>query len=276
MHSRLRAIRRLTLFVLWALLVAPPQWILLKLGYRRWQALPRRFHRVTCRILGLQVQVRGRLSRKRPTLFVCNHMSYLDIPVLGGVLEGSFVAKSEVDTWPGFGWLSRLQKTVFINRKQGSTADQRDSLLGRLEAGDSLILFPEGTSSDGNRLLPFKSALFAVANLEVDGEPITIQPVSVSVTHLDGIPLGRWLRPYYAWYGDMPLAAHVFEMAGLGRLRVVVQAHPPMTIKDFASRKALANAAWETVAAGVEAANNGRPLKLPRARRRLLGRRRAA
>ncbi|MEQ9812920.1 MAG: lysophospholipid acyltransferase family protein [Azospirillaceae bacterium] len=276
MHSPLRAIRRLILFVLWAAAIAPAQWVLLKLNRKHWLALPKRFHRVTCRILGLQVQVRGRLSRRKPTLYVCNHMSYLDIPVLGGVLDGSFVAKSEVDTWPAFGWLARLQKTVFINRKQGSTADQRDSLLGRLEAGDNLILFPEGTSGDGNRLLPFKSALFAVANLEVDGEPITIQPISLSVTHLDGIPLGRWLRPYYAWYGDMPLAGHVYELAGLGRLRVVVQAHPPLTIKEFTSRKALAQAAWQTVAAGVEAANNGRPLKLPRVRRRLLGRRRTA
>ena len=97
-------------------------------------------------------------------LFAANHVSYLDITVLGSLLDASFIAKTEVAGWPLFGWLARLQRSVFIDRRARSTAHQRDSIAARLAAGEALILFPEGTSGDGNRLLPFKSALFSVAD----------------------------------------------------------------------------------------------------------------
>ena len=97
-------------------------------------------------------------------LFAANHISYLDITVLGSLLDASFIAKTEVAGWPLFGWLARLQRSVFIDRRARSTAHQRDSIAARLAAGEALILFPEGTSGDGNRLLPFKSALFSVAD----------------------------------------------------------------------------------------------------------------
>src|SRR5439155_9057911 len=106
-----------------------------------------------------------------------------------------------------FGWLAKLQRSVFINRQVRSTADQRDSSAARLAAGEALILFPEGTSGDGVRLLPFKSALFSVADHAASG-PVTVQPVSIAYTRLDGIPLGRALRPFFAWYGSMSLAPH--------------------------------------------------------------------
>jgi 1-acyl-sn-glycerol-3-phosphate acyltransferase len=261
MHSSIRAIRRLALFFVWAVAIATPQWILLKFNIRRWNALPKRFHRVTCRILGIKVKVRGRIHRDKPTLYVCNHVSYLDIPVLGSVLEGSFVAKNEVDTWPLFGWLSRLQKTVFINRADRSTtSSQANTLTGRLEGGDNLILFPEGTSSDGLRLLPFKTALFAVATAKHGDKPVTVQPVTLAVTHLDNMPIGRWLRPVYAWYGDMDLGAHMWQFAGLGKVTVQLIFHPPMTVAEAGSRKALARLSEDRIAAGLAAANAGRPL----------------
>ena len=266
MHSPLRAIRRLILFVLWTLLLMVPQSVLVRFrptsAYVR--KIPRSYHRVATRILGLDVKVRGQISRERPTLFVCNHISYMDIPVLGSLIEGSFVAKTEVGTWPGFGTLARLQRTVFVNRsKRSSSAEQADSMIGRLRDGDNLILFPEGTSSDGNRTLPFKSALFAVASIEIDGQPLTVQPVTISCTHLDGIPIGRWLRPIYAWYGDMELPGHIWEMTGVGKLRIQVQFHAPMTVRDVGSRKALANACWQKISQGLSAANAGRTLPRP-------------
>ncbi|MEM7441949.1 MAG: lysophospholipid acyltransferase family protein [Pseudomonadota bacterium] len=215
-------------------------------------------------MMGIDVKVRGRISREQPTLFVSNHVSYMDIPVLGSLIEGSFVAKTEVGTWPGFGTLARLQRTVFVNRgKRSSSAKQRDSMIDRLRDGDNLILFPEGTSSDGNRTLPFKSALFAVASMEIDDKPLTVQPITISCTHLDGIPLGRWLRPIYAWYGDMELPSHLWELAGVGKLRVQVQFHAPMTVRDIGSRKALANACWQKISLGLSAANAGRNLPRP-------------
>ena len=132
----------------------------------------------------------------------------------------SFIAKTEVAGWPLFGWLARLQRSVFIDRRARSTAHQRDSIAARLAAGEALILFPEGTSGDGNRLLPFKSALFSVADhAPATAGAVTVQPVSIAYTRLDGMPLGRALRPFFAWYGSMSLAPHLWRMLGLGTAR---------------------------------------------------------
>ena len=221
---------------------------------------PRLYHRLCVGILGFRVVVTGTPSAARPCLFVSNHMSYLDITILGSLIEGSFVAKSDVARWPFFGPLSRLQDTVYVDRRRASAGRQRDSLAGRLTQGDRLILFPEGTSSDGNRTLPFKSALFAVAYLTgPDGQPTTVQPVSLACTHLDGWPLGRNLRWVYAWYGDMDLLSHIWRVAGIGSLTVAVTFHQPVTLADFSSRKALAQHCEADVAAGVAAALSGRP-----------------
>ncbi len=146
-----------------------------------------------------------------------------------------------------------------MDRKVRNAGVHRDDIRGRLESGDTLILFPEGTSSDGNRTLPFKTALFSVASLKVDGQPVTVQPVSVTATSLDGIPLGRSMRPVYAWYGDMELAPHLWRMVRLGRLTVRVEFHEPVTVDRFGSRKALAEHCWRAVADGVDRAVSGRP-----------------
>jgi len=242
----------------WILAIGPLQSVLLRLKAPLSRRLPHIFHRGCCRILGLDVELWGERSRERPTLFVCNHTSYLDIIALGGVLPGSFVAKREVRGWPLFGWLSTLQRTVFVDRKRDATAKHRDEMIVRLEAGDSIVLFPEGTSSDGNRVLPFKSAFFSIAEQPVNGRPLAVQPVSISYTKLNGIPMGRRYRPNYAWYGDMDLAAHLYEMAGLGRATVVVECHPPVTIEQFKNRKDLAAYCERVVADGVSRAISGR------------------
>jgi 1-acyl-sn-glycerol-3-phosphate acyltransferase len=202
--------------------------------------------------------VHGAPSRRRPTLFVANHTSYLDISIIGAVVEGSFVAKAEVARWPLFGWLAKLQRSVFVDRRVRSTHVQRDQLRERLDAGDSLILFPEGTSDDGMRVLPFKSALLSVADYRHDGVPLAVQPVTVAYLRLDGIPLGRFLRPFFAWYGDMELAPHLWSMLGLGVLSVSVQFHPVVTLAEFGSRKALAEHCHRVVSAGLSLALAGR------------------
>jgi len=209
--------------------------------------------------LGIRVERRGRQSRVRPTLYVSNHTSYLDITVLGAVIPGSFVAKTEVAGWFFFGLLAKLQRSVFVERRPTRTADHRDEIGRRLAAGDNLILFPEGTSDDGNRVLPFKSALLAVAQETPGGAPLTVQPVTISYTRLDGLPLGRSLRPYVAWYGDMELASHLWRFAGLGRLTAVVHFHKPVTLADFGSRKALSEHCQREVARGLALALAGRP-----------------
>ncbi len=255
-----RGALRLSLYLLWTLLLIPLQALAVARGWLLCRTLPRFYHRVCTRLMGLDVVVRGEQVSGGPVLFVSNHSSYLDISVLGSLIPGSFVAKTEVGTWPFFGLLARLQRTVFVERKARTSVDkQRDDIGGRLDAGDSLILFPEGTSSDGNRTLPFKTALFAVAARRIDGHPLTVQPVSVAATRLDGIPMGIAFRPFYAWYGDMDLVPHLWQAFRLGGMTIEVEFHPPVTIDGFSSRKALADHCQRVVADGVARAISGRP-----------------
>jgi 1-acyl-sn-glycerol-3-phosphate acyltransferase len=130
----------------------------------------------------------------------------------------------------------------------------------RLAAGDSLILFPEGTTGDGNRILPFKSALFSVAEPRIDGKALLVQAVSVAYAKLDGMPMGRYLRPYVAWYGDMALGGHFARVFGLGNVGVIVEFHTPVTIEQFRDRKGLAAHCQAQVSRGVVQALTGRPL----------------
>ena len=262
--SPYRAAWRLTCFVIIAAAVAVVGGVALATKSRLLDIIPPIYHRFCCWLLDIHIEVRGSMSTVRPTLFVCNHSSYLDISVLGSIIPGSFVAKSEVADWPFFGYLAKLQRTVFVDRQRRTTSHhQRDQLTRRLDAGDNLILFPEGTSNDGNRTLPFHSARFGVA--ERKGEsgrpepaPLTIQPVSLAYVRLNGMPIGWSLRPFLAWYGDMELLDHLWHVAGLGRITVAVDFHPPVTLAQFTSRKALSEHCQRAVAEGVAAALAGR------------------
>ena len=257
--SKALAASRLLAYFLFTCAALPGQVAALALRSRMAERIPMTYHRICCRIMGLDISAAGTASHRRPTLFICNHSSYLDIMVLGALVPGCFVAKTEVAGWPFFGLLAKLQRTVFVDRRQRNAGAHHDQLRRRLEAGDNLILFPEGTSSDGIRTLPFKSALFAAAGIEVGDRPIAVQPVSITCTALDGMPIGRRFRPFYAWYGDMDLLPHLWGMAGLGRLKVAVAFHPPTTLGEAGSRKALAERCWSVVSAAVTDANAGRP-----------------
>jgi 1-acyl-sn-glycerol-3-phosphate acyltransferase len=264
MGSSTLKIARLALYFAWTLALMPVQWVGLALGCRWVSTLPRFYHRWCCRLLGFRVRTIGRPTTQRPVLVAANHISYTDITILGSLIAGSFIAKSEVAHWPFFGWLARLQRTVFVDRRIRSTATQRDEISQRLAAGDALILFPEGTSSDGNRILPFKSALFGAAAQSGRIEPVVVQPVSLAYTRLDGIPIGRAYRPFVAWYGAMDLLTHLWGMIGLGTVEVVVQFHPPTLLADCGSRKALAGYCFARVAGGMAGALFGRPQPLPK------------
>lgn len=264
MGSPTLRVARLAIYLGWTLLLMPVQAVGLALGCGWTRTLPRFYHRSCCRLLGLRVRRIGRPVRARPVLFASNHVSYLDITVLGSLLPVSFIAKSEVANWPLFGWLARLQRSVFIDRQaRRSTPQQRDTIARRLSDKEALVLFPEGTSSDGNRVLPFKSALFSVAQAPAEEDAITVQPVSVAYTKLDGLPIGRRLRPLFAWYGDMSLAPHLWTVVGLGTVEIVVEFHRPTTLAECGSRKLLANYCEKRVAEGVANALSGRR-KLPR------------
>lgn len=216
-------------------------------------------HATVSRILEIQITVRGTPSVQQPVLYIATHSSYLDIPVLGSLITGCFVAKGEVERWPVIGQMCKMQETVFIKRKASEAGVQRDLLRDKLEQGKNVIIFAEGTSTDGAHLLPFKSSLFATVQKPLpDGKPIYVQPVSITAVSLDGLPLGRTLRPLYAWYGDMTLGGHVWPMLKLGKLGVVVEFHPPIASTDLPDRKAIAAYCNRMAQAGVDRALTGR------------------
>ncbi|MBM3502290.1 MAG: 1-acyl-sn-glycerol-3-phosphate acyltransferase [Alphaproteobacteria bacterium] len=220
--------------------------------------IPRLYHGLALKVIGLRVVHHGEIAAERPILFVANHSSWLDILVLNTLTTVSFVTKAEVRTWPLIGYFAVLQHSVFVERRAARTADTKDEITRRLEMGDRLVLFPEGTSSDGNRVLPFKSAFFAVAERPINGRPLLVQPVSVAYTALDGIPLGRQLRPIFTWFADMDLFSHLWGVMGAGPGTVEVQFHPPVTIEAFADRKALAKACEAQIAQGLSDSLSGR------------------
>ena len=265
MRGPARAVPRLALYLGWTLLLLPLQTVAVLFGLGLAERLPLVYHRGVCRILGLNVERRGAMSAARPTLFACNHTSYIDIEVLGAVIPGCFVAKHEVASWPLFGLLAKLQRSVFVERRTGRAGAQRDAMTERLETGDNLIVFPEGTSNDGNRVLPFKSALFGVAERRVNGAALIVQPISIAYARLDGVPMPRHMRPFFAWYGDMELAGHLWRMLGVGAATVVVEFHAPVTIEGFGTRKALSSHCHAVIAAGVSAAIHGVPPDRPAA-----------
>jgi lyso-ornithine lipid O-acyltransferase len=263
--STYRATLRTIPYILWTLVLVPAQAVAVLLKLRAAETIPLFYHRACCRLIGLRITVKGTRTQQRPTLFVGNHSSYIDIAVFGSLIPGSFVAKSEIASWPFFGMLAKLQRSVFVDRRMHSTGRQRDEIVQRLEDGENLILFPEGTSDDGNGVLPFRSALLSVAERRfgADARPLNLQPVSIAYTGLNGVPLGYSLRPLVAWYGDMELAGHLWQLVGLGRIEVAVTFHPPVTIEAFGTRKALTDHCFREVAAGVAGALAGRPQSLP-------------
>lgn len=228
---------------------------------------PRIFHRCLIRLLGFKIRIHGEASAAPPTLFVANHSSYMDIPVLGSIIPAAFVAKAEVARWPLISSLARMQNTVFIERRKTRTIEQRDGMNERLLKNQNLILFPEGTSSDGIRTLPFKSGLFSIAETVLpDGRAVTVQPVAVVCTALGGFPMDREWRPYYAWYGDMTLVRHLWNVFRLGEFTMDVIFHPPVTLKDFSCRKALALHCQRKIAESVERCVTGRISASPQMR----------
>jgi 1-acyl-sn-glycerol-3-phosphate acyltransferase len=262
--SPLRGAFRLLSYLLLTLSLLPFHLLALALGARPVvNRLPVIYHRMVCAILGIRVRVHGQRSDVTPTLYVCNHVSYLDIAVMGGLVPGSFVAKAEVATWPFFRTLAKAQRTIFVERRSGKTSTSRDEMMRRLDTGDNLMLFPEGTSSDGTRVLPFRSALFGVAQLRRDGKPIVVQPVAISYTRLDGIPLGRYWRPLFAWFGDLELVPHLWQMVCLGETEALVTFFPVVDIDKLGDRKKLAEFCFRQVSLGVQAANTGRYELLP-------------
>jgi lyso-ornithine lipid O-acyltransferase len=191
----------------------PLQLLALRFGWPILHTVPMRFHRFFLRLFGVRVIERGIPPDGTPTLVLSNHVSWLDIPVIGSLHPVSFIAKSEVRTWPVIGFFAWLQRSVFIDRqRRKATAEVNDALAHRLVKGEVMVLFAEGTTGDGNRLLPFRSSLVGAAQTALMNdavERVHLQPLAIAYTRRNGLPVTRRDRPFIAWYGDMDLGPHL-------------------------------------------------------------------
>ena len=254
--SRILAMARLLIFTVTMLLfipiVMPSLWLApQKSKYWREKMLVR-FHRTCLGIFGIKLVVKGEMAQHRPTYFVCNHLSYIDIVVLGGQIPASFISKHEIAAWPIIGSLAKIQRSVFLERSRAATPAHKPELQKRLRDGDNLIVFAEGTTGDGNWLLPFRSTLFAVVEEEVPGQEVWVQPVTLAYTKLDGTALGRDIRPFIAWYGAMTFLPHIWFFMGMGKLTAQIEFHPPEPAHKFSTRKEWADYCFQIVQAGYE------------------------
>jgi 1-acyl-sn-glycerol-3-phosphate acyltransferase len=222
-------------------LLAPVQLLAVRFGWAAAGWLPVYFHRLFLKLFNVRVVIRGHPPGGAPTLVLSNHVSWLDIPVLASVRPISFVAKSEVADWPVVGLFAKLQRSVFIDRARKShTAAVNAEVARRLARGDVLVLFPEGTTGDGNRVLPFRSALVGAARTAL-AEPsvrrINLHPLAIAYVRRNGLPVTRRERPSIAWYGDMDLAPHLAAFLREGPIDAIVHWGEPIPFDAASDRK---------------------------------------
>jgi len=225
------------------------QWLLDKAGLPGWGFIATRYYRLLCRLLRIRIRKVGAPLSNRPALFVSNHVSWVDILVIGSIVPVAFVAKREVASWPLVGITAKMQRTVFVDRaRRHQAAEAIGEIVKRIVGGTSVVLFAEGTSSDGNRVLPFRSSLIgAVKEIGQQTHGITVQPMSIGYTSQHGIPMGRQHRPLVAWYGELDFMPHIREFIARGAVDAVVSYGEPLATQDAADRKAITRALEEVV-----------------------------
>jgi 1-acyl-sn-glycerol-3-phosphate acyltransferase len=257
-------------FVALTLVLLPFQLIGLAFDLRLQRTISHWYHRVLCALVGVRIREVGRRSTASPALILSNHVSWLDICVISALAPVVFVAKSEVAGWPLLGWLAKLQRTIFINRQaRHQTGAATREIAGRLLGGDAVVLFAEGTSSDGIRVLPFRSSLVGAVHHALGASThhthVTVQPMSLAYVGFGGVPMGRALRERVAWYGD--LIPHLLHVLSSGAVDVTVSWGEATAYDMSADRKAIARDAEKSVrrmtAAALRAAPAVRAISAP-------------
>ena len=226
-------------------------------GWRLGESLPPLLHRILCFGLGLRLRVHGEASAVRPQLVVPNHISWLDIVVLGAWRPTEFLAKREV----GAGALARLlvglQGAVYVDRgRRRKIPLVNAEMARRMRSGAALVLFAEATTNDGNRILRFKSSHFEAPRLVLDEalHSAIVQPVFIAYARRSGLPLGRAERPFIAWYGDMRFFSHLWRFLLGGPVDCDLYCGAPLLVSQAEHRKDLARRAERAVRALAERA----------------------
>ncbi len=258
----IKAALRIMILVLVSLPIIPLQLLIMAIGKGpSAYILPQLWHKTLCFIFGIKIKYIGKPYTEEQTIFVSNHMSYLDIMVLGTALRASFVAKKDVASWPVFGFLSRLQQTAFISRSHVDARKEKYALDTMITDGKSLIIFPEGTSTDGREVIPFKSSLFSIA-LRKKQNNIKIQPITLVIHKVDKHEvITQDDYDLYAWHINMttPLSEHLWHFARSKGAEIHIHFHTPVDSNGYSDRKILAKVCHEAVSNGLT--NYKNPIK---------------
>lgn len=239
-------------FVTLTLVLLPFQLVGLVFRLPIQRVIPHWYHRILCAVIGIRVRQIGRRSPEFPLLILANHASWLDIVVITALTPAVFIAKREVATWPLFGQLAKLQRSVFIDReRRHKTGAATQEIAERLLGGDAVVLFAEGTSGDGNRTLPFRSALIGAVHHTIarstHHDTVTVQPLSLAYVGLSGLPISRASRERVSWYGDIDLIPHLIGVLRSGAIDVVASWGEPVAYGVSADRKEIARSAEAAV-----------------------------
>ena len=228
-------------------------------GWRLGENLPPLLHRILCFGLAVHLRVHGRASDMRPQLVVPNHVSWLDIVVLGAMRPTVFLAKKEI----GGGFLARflvgLQGVVYVDRGRPRQIPAVNAEMAkRMRAGAAVVLFAEATTNDGNRILRFRSSHFEASRIAIGADErlhsAIIQPLFIAYSRRGGLPLGRAERPFVAWYGDMSFFSHLWRFLRAGRIDCDIYCGAAIVVHRGQHRKELARRTERAVRALAERA----------------------
>ena len=210
---------------------------------------PRYYHAFLCWVFGIKVIVEGEPLKAHNVVYAGNHISYLDIEVVGSLINGCFIAKEDIESWPILGAMGKLQRTIFISRNPKNAPIEIKQMEDRLKEGLPLIIFPEGTSSIGKEVLPFKSSAFEIFLKQ----NIYIQPFTVSLMSVDEkTQLTDADRDLYAWYGDMDFEPHFWLFSKLKGATIKVSFQKPITTNCYKNRKELCTDVYNAVREGLD------------------------
>ena len=237
---------RLIIFLLLTLALLPFQFIIVFFIKNYAYIIPYFYHKICLRIFGIKIKTFGKVSINSPILLISNHASYLDIIILGSLFKTSFIAKKEIATWPLFGILAKLQNTIFIDRRVSSLKSQENKIIEHLNKKKNLVIFPEGTSSDGNKVLPFKSSLFNIFEKNLNSK-ILVQTITIIYKKINGIPMNRTERKNITWHSNMDLIPNIFNVLKKLSIEVEIIFNDEFLPSKEYDRKKLALHCWEKI-----------------------------
>ena len=237
---------RLIIFLLLTLALLPFQFIIVFFIKNYAYIIPYFYHKICLRIFGIKIKTFGKISINSPILLISNHASYLDIIILGSLFKTSFIAKKEISKWPLLGILAKLQNTIFIDRRVSSLKNQENQIIKHLNEKKNLVIFPEGTSSDGNRVLPFKSSLFNIFEKNLNSK-ILVQTITIVYKKINGIPMNRIERKNITWHSNMDLIPNIFNVLKKLSIEVEIIFNDEFLPSKEYDRKKLALHCWEKI-----------------------------